>query len=128
MLNIPGLKQVSHVDTPDRYTIEAVTADFLPACDCAGPRLVSNGRKTVEFADTPIHGKQVVVRVHRQRYLCRGCGETHYADIPGVNERHRITERCFAYITKLGARRPWSMLAQELEALRPPSDVPTKPY
>lgn len=111
MLHLSGLRQTGLTEQPDHYIIEAAIDDYSPKCDCGNPRMVANGRKPVEFVDTPIHDRRVTLRVQRQRYLCRNCGDTDYADIPHVIEAHRITERCFAYITKNGARRTWTMIA-----------------
>lgn len=114
MLNLEGLTKVSLVESPGSYVIEATCVTEVPKCDCLLPHLVSNGRKAVSFIDTPMHGKKVEIVVKRQRYLCRNCGRTHYPDIPHMHAKHRITDRCHAYIANNGAKRSWKALADEL--------------
>jgi len=105
---------VSLKESPDRYEIEATATTEVPKCDCLLPHLVSNGRKAVAFIDTPIHGKRVEIVVKRQRYLCRNCKRSHSSEIPNMHEKHRMTTRCFNYITTWGAKRSWSALGDEL--------------
>lgn len=114
MLNLIGITQVGMVETPNAYEIEATAATTAPACDCLLPKVVSNGRKKVSFIDTPMHGKKVEIVVNRQRYLCQNCRRTHYAEIPHMHERHRMTMRCYAYIAREGTKRSWKALALDL--------------
>lgn len=114
MLNLDGLNVVKVGDRQGDYLLEATVMQTVPVCECADPHVVSNGRKPQEFVDTPMHGKRVDIVVKRQRYKCQGCGGTYYADIPHMHSKHRMTQRCYDYIVKNGAKRPWKALGEEL--------------
>jgi transposase len=115
MLNLTGLHVEGMKETDDEYTISVAVQEEPPDVDCCLlQKLVSNGRKEAFFTDTPMHGKQVTLRMLRQRYKCQECGKTAYGTIPHMHEEHRVTKRCYAYICKTGGKRTWSTLASEL--------------
>lgn len=114
MLNLDGLKVEKVANWSGDYRVEATVNQAVPTCDCTNPLVVSNGRKDATFVDTPMHGRRVEIVVKRQRYLCRGCGRTHYANIPHMHSKHRLTLRCYDYIVRNGAKRPWKALGDEL--------------
>lgn len=115
MLNLPGLIEEHVKETEDEYVISASVSEDPPAFDCCLlQRLVSNGRKEAFYVDTPIHGKRVTIRLMRQRYRCQECGKGTYGKVLNMHEDHRVTNRCYAYICKHGARRTWKTMAVEL--------------
>ncbi len=114
MLNLLHLKQTGLVETPESYTISATVNLDPPECVCFFPKVVRNGTKKVSFQDTQMHGKRVEIEVSLQRYKCQGCESTLYPDVPHMHERHRITQRLFDHICKLGTHRSWTALATEV--------------
>lgn len=115
MLNLPDLVVEGMKETPDEYIISVSVKEEPPDVDCCLlQKLVSNGRKEAFFTDTPMHGRCVRLRMLRQRYRCQACGKAAYGTIPHMREDHRITQRCYEYICKKGAKTTWSAVAQEL--------------
>lgn len=53
------------------------------------------------FLDLPMHGKQVALRVVRQRYRCAACGHTFLEPLAHMDERrHAMTKRLVAYVQR----------------------------
>lgn len=114
MLNLEGLtvEKVNEIDGD--YVLDVLVHTQAPTCDCLFPKVVRNGRKKAGYVDTPMHGKRVEIVVKRQMYICQNCHRPHPAEIPHMHEKHRMTLRCYAYITREGAKRSWKALAQEI--------------
>lgn len=115
MLNLSGLAVESVKETDEEYLISASVSEEPPDVDCCLlQKLVLNGRKEAFFTDTPMHGKRVLIRMLRQRYKCQACGKPAYGTIQHMHDDHRVTDRCYAYICKKGAKTTWKALAMEL--------------
>ena len=115
MLNLSGLAMESVKETEDDYTITVAVSEDPPTVDCCLlQKLVLNGRKEATFTDCTMHGKRVEIRVMRQRYRCQACGKMAYGNITHMHDDHRMTQRCYKYICRHGARRTWSALGDEL--------------
>ena len=70
-------------------------------CGMAG-ELERFGTQHPLFLDLPIHGKQVALRVVRQRYRCRACGRTFLEPLADMDERHATTKRLARFVQRLG--------------------------
>lgn len=60
---------------------------------CARFSLVLYDKRTVNLLDQPIQGKQVFLRVLKQRYFCKTCKKPFTEPLPGVIPRRRTTQR-----------------------------------
>lgn len=117
ILNIPGLRVVDVLDEGTQYTIKVeVTAPQPPAqcCLLGKVSLVRNGTKRQTFRDLPIHGKFVDVWVSRQRFRCKACGATVYGEVPGLDGKHRMTERLRERMEVASFKRTFTSVAQEV--------------
>lgn len=115
MLNLSGLSIESVKEKEDDYLFSVAVSEDPPDFDCCLlQELVLNGRKEAFFTDCTMHGKRVELRMMRQRYKCKACGKPAYGTIPHMHDDHRMTQRCYAYICKNGARRTWAALGDEL--------------
>jgi predicted nucleic-acid-binding Zn-ribbon protein len=73
-LNLPtGILSTERRDD-ERYVVLAQPLTGYTACPaCGSTAFVKNGRDVQHLHDLPAQGKQVVIQVQRQRYLCRDC-------------------------------------------------------
>src|ERR1700726_2189988 len=90
-----------------------VAAEDCPRCG-ALDALGRHGSKTTAYRDAPVHGKQTLIVVDRQRYRCKACAITSLQPLPDVDERHRMSRRCLEYIQDQCLRRPFSQIAEDI--------------
>jgi transposase len=64
--------------------------------------------------DLPIHGKEVALRVIRQRYCCRACGRTFLEPSADMDERHATTKRLVRSVQREALRRTFVSVADEV--------------
>ena len=113
MLGLPDIVEVGPPTVDgNQYLFTARCTTAPPPCCLLPP--VKNGGKRVKYLDTSMHGKQVVIFVVRQRFLCRTCGQTSYQPVPHMDETHMMTERLVGYIINGAMERPFTALAKEI--------------
>jgi len=83
---------------------------------CGSTAFVKNGRDVQHLHDLPAQGKQVVIQVQRQRYLCRACRASCSQPLPDVDERRNMTRRLVEYIQRrsISTRRTFISIAEEV--------------
>ena len=83
---------------------------------CGSTALVRNGRDIQHLHDLPAQGKQVMIQVQRQRYLCRDCRASCSQPLPDVDERRNMTTRLVDYIQRksVSTRRTFVSIAEEV--------------
>lgn len=102
------IDKVLHV--PAKYDLQP---DSCPRCGVVD-RLYKHGAKEFTFRDAPVHGRQAVVDVTRQRYRCRECNETFWQPIPDIDDNRRMMRRCLAYIEDHALSRPNTHVAADV--------------
>jgi transposase len=94
-----------------------VEARYLPTfkgCpDCAAGPLHKHGKKTMDFADAPVRGQPVTIRVEVQRYRCQSCKSSPLQPLPDIDPSRRMTKRCTAYIRQQVRRKTFAEVARE---------------
>src|SRR5713101_1561422 len=86
-LNLPNWDVQPFQEDEDRYVVLARPLTACSACPtCGSVALVKNGTDESQVHDLPAQGKQVVIRVKRQRYLCRDCRASCSQPLPDVDE------------------------------------------
>lgn len=102
ILNLQALKAVNIQENDTDYLITAEETPDVIACSHCG--VVNDfkkfGKKEYVFMDTPIHGKRVGILVQRQRYRCKSCNGTFFAQIEDLNGKRNCTNRLIEYIEK----------------------------
>ena len=83
---------------------------------CGSTAFVKNGRDVQHLHDLLAQGKQVVIQVQRQRYLCRACRASCSQPLPDVDERRNMTRRLVEYIQRrsISTRRTFISIAEEV--------------
>jgi transposase len=72
------------------------------------------GKQHPIFVDLPTHGKQVAIRVARQRYRCTACGRTFLEALPDMDEAHAATKRLVGYVQREALRRTFVSVAEDV--------------
>lgn len=102
ILNLQELKPVKIKENATDYLITAIEEPKKIACTHCG--VVDDyqrfGKKEHLFMDTPIHAKRVGILIERQRYRCKSCNGTFFANIEVINGKRNCTNRLIEYIEK----------------------------
>lgn len=87
-----------------------------PTCCPACQSLDYNKHGTREpvFMDIPIHGKRVGIKVIRQRYRCKPCGNVFIDPLIGMNEDHMMTARLVRFIEEESLKRTFTSIADDV--------------
>ena len=116
-LNLPNWDIINSQEDDERYVVLARPLTGYTACPaCGSIALVKNGRDVQQIHDLPAQGKQVVIQVKRQRYLCRDCRASCSQPLPDVDERRNMTTRLVDYIQRksVSTRRTFVSIAEEI--------------
>jgi transposase len=117
-LNWPKWVVTSAVESDGRQDPIIVEASYLPIlkrcpkCTSGGP-LYGHGTKTMDFADAPVRGHPVTIKVRVQRYRCRSCRATSLQPLPDMVDDRRMTRRCRQYLEKQVLKKSVARLAEE---------------
>lgn len=95
-----------------QFNVDAGEPFGCQSCGSIGD-LVRFGKRDVGYKDLPIHGKRVTLWVVRRRYKCKACGATFRPDLPGMDERRRMTLRLADYVWRQSLVRTNSDVARE---------------
>jgi len=116
-LNLPSWDIQPFQEDEDRYVVLARPFTVCAACPTCGRfALVKNGTDESQVHDLPAQAKHVVIRVKRQRYLCRACRTSCSQPLPDVDERRNMTRRLVDYIQhqSVSTRRTFVSIAEEV--------------
>jgi len=116
-LNLPNWDIINSREDDERYVMMAWPQTGYAACPtCGSTAIVKNGRDVQHIHDLPAQGKQVVIQVKRQRYLCRDCRVSCSQPLPDVDERRNMTKRLVDYIQRksVSTRRTFVSIAEEV--------------
>lgn len=81
-------------------TVENLSEAKTPCC--LFQDLNKNGRKAITVKDFPLRRKPVLLRILRQRFYCKSCGDPVYDDLPDVDSVRDITNRFREQLEKDG--------------------------
>src|SRR5689334_16505356 len=106
--------KIEESDYGYRLTVRASSS--LSSCPSCGslPNLYRYGTRPKLFFDLPVYGKRVCLLVQRQRYQCKECGRAFIESLPGMDERHLVTQRLMEYIKKESFRRSFASIADDI--------------
>lgn len=94
LLNLPGIAPVDlRAGNKSIIVVANVVESDLPQCpECAKP-MYRHGRRTNEFADTPMQMQPVRLEISRPRYRCTSCGTMITPELTFLDEKRRATKR-----------------------------------
>jgi transposase len=104
-----------HIEEDDHsYVITAVNRFPEKMCgNCGSASIRKYGSREQIFNDTPIHGKQVILKVQRQRYRCNQCKKLWHEEIPELSKERRTTKRLQEYVEKRSLKHTFASIADE---------------
>lgn len=104
--------------TGGQYLIKAaLTAPYSPYPHCGSLALIGHGKDQQHLRDLPCHGKRVVIQIQHQRYWCKQCDKTCFEPLPGIEDRHQMTEcRLVRYIERkaISTNRTFASIADDI--------------
>jgi transposase len=117
-LNWPNWVVASAVESDgwqDPIIVEASYLPILKRCPkcTSGAPLYRHGTKVMDFADAPVRGHPVTIRVQVQRYRCRSCRATSLQPLPNMVDDRHMTRRCRQYLEKQVVKKSVAQLAEE---------------
>ncbi|MCG8542255.1 MAG: transposase family protein, partial [Clostridia bacterium] len=113
ILNLHELKAVNIQENDTDYLITATEQPSVIACTHCGTieDYQRFGKKEHLFMDTPIHAKRVGILLKRQRYRCKACNGTFFANIEDLDSKRNCTRRLIEYIEKKALRQTFVSIA-----------------
>jgi transposase len=78
-----------------RYDFQALDCQ---RCSAAPENLYKHGWRTKTIRDSPVRGKQVLIKLSDQRYRCLSCKKTFTQKATEIADQTRITKRLIHYI------------------------------
>lgn len=114
LLNLPGMRVLSHQGGEDTYVIEAEGLIEPTACPECRQGLYRHGSKRQSFMDTPIHGKRVLIEMNRKRYRCKACGKTLFEPLSAIDGKRLATSRLVQHIERHCLRKTFAELSREV--------------
>lgn len=119
MLNLSYLKvvNVNNTESPFDYYIVAESTAEIDCCQSCGivkkHALVKYGKLIFTYMDIPTHDRRVVIRVERQRYMCRESGSTFFEKMLDMDKLHDATRRPVKHIREKSLIRTFTSLADD---------------
>jgi transposase len=114
-LNLPGVKTEGTTETGQERVIHAtVTAKATDCPKCKHTDLYAFGTRATRYIDLPMHGRQCLINLTRQRYQCRKCGHTFMPDAPGFDAQFRMTNRAVEWVEHQSSRQTFAYVAQQI--------------
>ncbi len=115
LLQLDGVCPQDARDEMERLVIVAEACVPPPGqCPVCGKQpLYKHGRRTYQYADTPMHGKPVMLDIERQRFRCKACGKVITPDIPSLDDKRIATRRLVQYVESCCLSRTFTAIAHE---------------
>lgn len=89
--------ELSEQDATAVHVEFALLPTICPKCGSARrPRRY--GALDTSFRDAPFLGRQVVITANAQRFRCADCGQAFFQNLPDMDAKRRMTNRCVAYV------------------------------
>jgi transposase len=116
ILNLPHWDIIKTEENDDNYRVTArYTAwpDTCPRCGVKNANISRFGTKKQTFLDLPVHARRVGIRLERQRFMCKECGDTFLQRIPDLDDDHLMTKRLLEYIQNESLKRTFVSVAED---------------
>jgi transposase len=114
-LNLPGVKTEGTTETGQEQVVHAtVTAEAKACPECKHAKLYAFGTRNTRYVDLPMHGRQALINLTRQRYRCRKCGHAFMPDAPGFDAQFRMTSRAVEWVEQQSSKQTFAYVAQQV--------------
>lgn len=89
------------------------SGDVPLVCPECGEKMYKHGSRPVELTDTPIGGQPCRWKVDLPRRRCNSCGHIWKAELKGIDESRKMTDRAVLDITEKALRNTFSAVSDE---------------
>lgn len=115
ILNLTFYKAIEVRENENDYLVLAYST-VPPTCcpKCQSLEFNKHGTREPTFMDVPTHGKRLGIRVIRQRYRCKSCGNVFIDPLIGMDEDHAMTSRLVKYIQEQSLLRTFTSIAEDV--------------
>ncbi len=115
ILNLTFYQAVDVHENESDYLVFASTTVPPKACPkCQSLEFNKHGTREPTFMDIPTHGKRLGIRVIRQRYRCKSCGNVFIDPLIGMDEDHAMTNRLIKFIQEQSLLRTFTSIAEDV--------------
>lgn len=115
LLGLPSLASVSSQDESGTLVVEAQIVSGVSRCpECGRSPCHRHDSRQQEYADSPVRGKPVRIRITRQRYRCQGCTKTFFEPLSGFSAKREMTRRLVYLIGQKALVHPFAEVAREM--------------
>lgn len=119
ILNMHGWKITAMEESKGEYNIYAEpTGNDYEKIGCLECGTVGqwykHGTRKMRIVDLPVHGKQSLIIVERQRWRCKACASTVQENLPYVYQTRSMTERVLAYIELKALESTFAEVSREI--------------
>lgn len=115
ILNLTFYKAIEVRENEGDYLVIA-SSTVPPTCcpKCQSLEFNKHGTREPTFMDVPTHGKRLGIRVIRQRYRCKSCGNVFIDPLMGMDEDHAMTNRLVKFIQEQSLLRTFTSIADDV--------------
>ena len=115
ILNLTFYQAVEVRENDSDYLVFATTTTPPKACTrCQSLEFNRHGIREPTFMDIPTHGKRLGIRIIRQRYRCKTCGNVFIDPLMEMDEDHAMTNRLVKYIQEQSLLRTFTSIADDV--------------
>ncbi|MDE2421663.1 MAG: ISL3 family transposase [Gammaproteobacteria bacterium] len=117
MIDLLQLENATPTDVRSEHGKLIVTvepsSDDVPLCPQCGQKMYKHGKRTNNFADTPIQMQPVVLEVIRTRYRCSACNTMHTPELSFLDDKRRATHRLIQAVRSRCLDKTFSALGED---------------
>ncbi len=115
LLALPDLILTEVIEQEDKYIFITKAKDEFAVCPVCGEITYKvHDRRWQNIKDSPIRGKQVIIRLDKKRYRCPQCFKRGFAqDYESIDLYARKTKRFIEYLADQAVGRDYSRVAAE---------------
>ncbi len=117
LLNLPNWRVLDRTEPDGDYLITAEYTVKPGKClypDCRSTSISRNGSRPASFRDLPMHGKRVIIKIERQRYICSSCGKSFTQPLPDISTRRDATNRFVTYVGEKSRHLSFAAVADDV--------------
>lgn len=115
LLGLPSLTSVSSEEDAGRLIVTARVIEQTPSCPaCGRTPCYKHDSREQEYADAPIRGKPVRIRITRRRYRCQDCTKTFFEPLAGFSAKREMTQRLVYLIGRKALTQSFADVAREM--------------
>jgi transposase len=115
LLGLPSIASVSSEENAGRLIVTARVVEQPLSCPaCGRTPCYKHDSRDQEYADAPIRGMPVRIRITRRRYRCPDCTKTFFEPLAGFSAKREMTRRLVYLIGRKSLIHSFADVAREM--------------